>query len=409
MPVSNPETNVQEANEPPSNPEEGTPSTNGEDLFSEPEDVPNEDTPPSEPRQEEFSGPEDSQSTSDQSEIDSDESTDSEGEPRSEEEADPASDSGAEADQTATSEQEGDEASSEESKDEVDEPEETGDDEPFFDGEHSVYDSEEDALQGIEEKDRYIMELQENLESVEEEATERVQSLQSELDNVKQERNRLKAAVDDETVENVAIQDYLPERFQGKTEADFADDEELVEFKQAKLDAKAQLKHEREKQQREEEELQQEIQKRHEQAKDWVEDNVSAEQFGATSPERQSRLENFLESEEGEYTPLQKAQFVTAAFGEDDGRRFLQGLQAEFSESGSVPTPKNGQKDDDSHKESGSEVSSDEEVAEQVKKSKSRPDTPNENPRVPDNDMDDRTEMEEGFRRGMKENDVPVR
>lgn len=358
---------------------------NSEEIFEEPSDMPEEEGEGSTGE----TNPEEQELKSEQ--VDPEGSTEPEGESRSEDE-DPASDPDADTDQQATSEQEGEEASESASDEDEDE------DSPFFEGEHSVYESREDALEGIEEKDRYIMDLQSRLEETTDQASEEIDKLQSELEEVRQERDRYKSAVDDETVQNLAIQDYLPERFQGKTEADFADDQELQEFRKAKAKAEVELEREQERQQKQQEKLRNQIQKQHERAKEWVEENVKAEDFRATSPERQARLQQFLQKEEGEYTPLQKVQFVTAAFGEQDGKRFLQGLQSEFGDDSEIPTPKNGTEE--------SQSASDEEVAEEVQTSKPKPDSPNPNPEVRENNMDDRTEMEEMFRRGTKDQNL---
>jgi len=200
------------------------------------------------------------------------------------------------------------------------------------------------------------------------------------------------------------MQEYLPERFQGKTEADFADEEELVEFKQAKLDAKAQYRREKEQEEKRQQQVQKQIQEEHDKAREWVEENVNAEDFGATSPERQAKLENYLYEEEGEYSRIQKVQFITAAFGEADGKRFLSGLQDDFRGS-RLATPTTKTSEGGSHKD-GQSASEDEEVAEQVKKSKPSPESPDEKPRTRSNSMDDRSEMEQAFRRSAQEQDL---
>ncbi len=211
-----------------------------------------------------------------------------------------------------------------------DEPE---DEEPgyFFVGNHSEYETAEQARKGIEVKDAYIIDL----EAADEES-------KAEIANLKARLSTFTSAITEDALKAVAIQSLLPEEFQGKTEEDFEDAAEIRAFMTATIKAEAQFERQRDEAEREARDQADVRDKRMKSAAKFVRDTATTGFFGITKPEERGELRKLLTTKnDSGQTALDRARFITEAFGEEDGLRYLEGLrlQIQGEEDGNAETP----------------------------------------------------------------------
>jgi len=338
----------------------------------------------------------------------------------------PASDPSGQADpdSNATSEDEGDAGTDEPfqtSEDDAGAPDaqsdEQGDpdaatsgdeDDVFYDNGESVYRSKEEALRGIDEKDQYIGQLEEQIEQVQEESTGQVEELQGTVQQLQEKLELYQEQVPEGQVEELAIQELLPEDYRGKSANDFTDDAELQEFYNARAEAKAEYRQKQRQRQKEIEDQKDAIKAAQEQAKEFVEDNATADFFGASAPEQRAKLKALEKPREGEeYSDLQQAQFITSALGRRAGRLFLEGLRAsEFNFAGGAsqggsddePAPQGNQGTSQNTSRSESR-----EKQTQTKVTHRQPTPPPKHETPP---MDDREEAKHAFKQNVQNQNV---
>lgn len=285
--------------------------------------------------------------------------------------------------------------------DETDSESEADQEGPFFEGDESVYDTPEEAKRGIEEKDRYIDDLESRVEETEEQATEQVQELSSKLQEANQRLERYYEQLPEDRLEEMAIQEYMDEDYRGKSPDDFANDQELQEFYDARAEAKAEYRQELQRRENELEDQQRAQREAMESAKSFVEDNATPDFFGAKAPEQKAKLRQLEQAPEDGHSDLQKAQYVAAAFGEEAGRIFLEGLKTKFDFAGGASKPQ----EDPSPNVEDETKETPEKTVERTKVRHRPTHTPPANETPP---MDDREEAKHAFKANVREGKVDV-
>ena len=218
----------------------------------------------------------------------------------------------------------------EEGADDAEDAEETDDDsatedmdaepEYFFEGEESRYQTPDDAKKGIEEKDRYIVQL----------TSERDALLLE-----KAELDQLRGMVSEDDLASKAINERLPEEYRGKGVDDFESQADKLNFVKALARAEAEAEADKGRRQAEVAQRQEEMRNRANEANKFLESSVNYENFGVTNPEDRVALGRFLDSkpEGSDVSLLAAAQQLHLAFGQSTAEAFVEGLKIKFAES----------------------------------------------------------------------------
>lgn len=295
-------------------------------------------------------------------------------------------------------------ADAESHKDDADAEENTEDDGVFYESEDengSVYETADEARRGIEEKDRYIEDLESRVEDTEEQASEKVQELQSKLQEANTRLERFYEQLPEDRLEEMAIQEYMDEDYRGKSPDDFANDQELQKFYDARAEAKAEYRQDLKSRKAELENQQQAQKEAMENAKEFVEKHATPDFFGARAPEQKAKLRKLEQTPEDGHSDLQKAQYVAAAFGEEAGRIFLEGLKTKFEFAGGRPSPSKDRpsKTEETPKETAEKTTEQTKVQHRPTHQPPTDETP---------PMDDREEAKHVFKRNVQDGVVDV-
>ena len=186
--------------------------------------------------------------------------------------------------------------------------------------EHSQYRDKDAVIKGIEAKDAYIIEL----EKANDEA-------RGELSQLSQQLSLYTDTVSTEMLETAMIQTLLPEEYRGKTEDDFEDDVEFRKFLRAESEAKLRYERQQAEAARKAEDDERRRQEAIKDSAKFVRETATTGFFGITNPEDRDRLKKVLTTkDENGHTPVDHARYITQVFGEEGGRRYLEGLRQEI-------------------------------------------------------------------------------
>lgn len=186
----------------------------------------------------------------------------------------------------------------------------------WFEGATSKYRSAEDAKRGIEEKDKYIAKLTQELEQTKAQAAL---------------ADRYKSLVSADQLRDQRIRERLPEQYRGLSEDDIDNEEELRKYLRARLDAELLVeKEDRENQEQAERQAKAEAAAR-DAAQQFMAETVTPEFFEVTNPEDRAALAAMLDQrDEDGYSPLEKAQWIATYVSKSAARNYLVGVRSDF-------------------------------------------------------------------------------
>lgn len=267
------------------------------------------------------SGPTDSDEASEDVEVDGEvESTDEEELP--EEEAEEQLEE-AEQDSEADSADDQDQDSEDSGEDEE------GEDEFYFEGEHSKYKTEDEAKSAIEKKDELIYRYRDQLE---EERRQRQQA-ESQVES-------LKETMPEDQQEELLIQNYMQDEL-GEDAQDLMklSDEELdanpekrKRLTKARARAEARLEQEIENAKEQQEKQRKKRRETLQEANEFVTNWVTEDKFNAHSAEDRIDLKNHFETvpDGQDYNRAERAVLLYSDHGADVARHYLEGIRQEF-------------------------------------------------------------------------------
>lgn len=199
--------------------------------------------------------------------------------------------------------------------------------------EHSTYpyNSKEEVVKGIIAKDNYIVDLE-----------KQVDENKDDLANLSAQVDFYSKVITPEMLEAAAIQSYLPDEYKGKTDDDFESDEDQKKFWTALAKAEwtyKQVEKDSVENAKKSEEEKLAMQK---QAAKFVREIATNEFFDVRTPEQRNEIRKKLQSKDDKgHTVLDHARFIYEVFGEESGKRYLDGLRLEIhGVEESVETPK---------------------------------------------------------------------